>query len=220
MGRCGGHALIQWIAENLPGNVEIRNNCHKGWSQRRFEPMVTRNIANAGEGNHRISNIEDFYLPLWHKCKMNNWKEKFDYIITVTRSPKNWLASSIKCGGWANDYLDTAPKNEIELPVSRIDAYIKYLFGDFDFGYSRYDAWFQNINYDKWCQDGSYRELLSRKILGRSIIKKPGHCKFSSFGKNHDYTGDRSLLLNKNQKKRFDNLYKGLLQIYQERYFG
>ncbi|HUX57137.1 MAG TPA: hypothetical protein VMV77_09190 [Bacteroidales bacterium] len=215
MGRVGGHAIIEWICQNLPGNVFFKNNCSRGWEKKRFNPKIgkTKNYSNEGNGDHLVLSIEDFYLPLWEKHKMGDWKIKFDHIIAVIRSPKNWLASSIAAGGWLTDYLGTTPDNEVVLPVNRIDAYLYYFNGNFPNTYNF------AINYDKWCNDISYRESLSKTIFKKLIVKKPKHCKFSSFGKNHNYTGDRSLLLNEAQKKRFDNLYIGKLKIYQEKYF-
>ncbi len=223
MGRSGTHAIIQWIANGMGGVVRQENNCFNGWKEKKLIYNSLK-ITGKGEAVGIIKSIDDFHLPLWDKLGMGGWEE-FDHIITVVRSPKNWLASSIAAGGWADDYLDRAPEDEVELPVNRINAYMDYL--------EDYNVWHQDIssgylfnplhisiNYDKWFNDNDYRRGIAGKFFKNPNVEKPKHCKFSSFKNNHDYTGDRSLLLNKIQKKRFDNLYKGMLQVYQERYFG
>lgn len=199
MGRTGHHAIIQWILENLSGKVTIANNCTNGWEHHKHLPRKTIIVNSPGEGEHTISNIEDFYLPLWKKYNMDDW-ENYDHIITVKRSPKNWLASSIAAGGWANNYLDQKPPTkEKELFVDRITAYIKYL-QNYKFTKQKVVL----INYDYWCDFEKYRIGKGDQIGLQNAKNIPAHCKFSSFGKNRDYTGDRYNLLSEEQKNRYD----------------
>ncbi len=213
MGRSGHHAIIQWIANGLDGIVICENNCKNGWNDKLLEPNKTKflgDVANPDAIEHTIKNIEDFYLPLWNDLGMQEWEE-FDKIITVVRSPLNWLASSIAAGGWARDYLTVAPKNEPELPVSRIEAYKEYFEPVLSCGC-------QTLNYDIWLESDSYRNIVAR-ILGIKDTGIPNHCKFSSFGKNHDYNGDRYQLLNKEQKELFDSVYNDELKRIQKGMF-
>lgn len=202
MGRTGHHAVIKWISDGLDGLCEMHNNCKNGWGEKKFIPM--KKICDTSYPVHTIKNIEDFYLPLWNEKKMEDW-EKFDKVILVVRSPSNWLASSIAAGGWAKDYLLVAPSCEPELPVSRITAYKKYFTYEIKIGY------FIMVKYDNLLISDSYRKNLA-EYIGIKDTSMPKHCKFSSFGKNHDYTGNRYGLLNKNQKRLFDSLWDYELQ--------
>ena len=195
MGRSGTHAVIQWIANGMGGVVRQENNCFNGWKEKK---LIYNSLKITGEGEAVgiIKSIDDFYLPLWDKLGIGGWEE-FECKISVIRSPRNWLASSIATGGWANEYLDKTPNDEKESPVNRIEGY-KY-YRDNSFGV--------RVNYDKWCLNDNYRGTIAN-MLGITNNPTPKHCKFSSFGKNHDYTGDRYELLNKKQKKRFDKLFQ------------
>jgi hypothetical protein len=219
MGRSGGHAIIEWVCQNLPGRVALAHNCIKGWEQKQFIPKKTKEYSNPGDGIHTVSTIEDFHLPLWKKYEMDHWNQQFDKIITVVRSPRNWLASSIAAGGWAEKYLDKAPKDAIELPVSRVEAYLCYfnleeIVENFEIQLH------QIIMYDRFLQGDLWKTIYAEMVGIDPKSPRPKHCKFSSFGKNHDYTGDRYELLNYDQKKRFDQLYKGELKRYQEAHFA
>ena len=207
MGRSGTHAIIQWIANGIGGKVVQENNCFNGWEDKKLLPNSTKTTGR-GDLCGTIKSIDDFYLPLWEEgglcCFMT-----FDKVMVVVRSPRNWLASSIAAGGWARDYLTKAPKNEPELPVSRVEAYCM-CFADF---YTK-----KRVYYDKWLSDGEYRKKVADQ-LGIKDTGIPKHCKFSSFGKNHNYNSDRYELLNKEQKKLFDSVYSGKLKAIQENWF-
>jgi hypothetical protein len=228
MGRTGHHAVMEWVCQNLLGMVFFGNACKNGWEKKEFIPNKKVKEYDNGDGNvHTVMSIEDFYLPLWKKHDMDHWEQQFDFIITIVRSPRNWLASSIAAKGWCNDYLDKVCVEKKEMyPVSRIEAFVGYLANQskvlragerdlFTFNKRTYTT----VSYDKWFSDELYRAFLA-SILKMNIGPKPEHCKFSSFGKDRDYNGDRYKLLNEKQKKRFDSLYKGKLKKYQEEYFG
>lgn len=195
MGRSGGHGVIKWVIDALPGVVVFGNNCILGWEDKKHIPKKVIVYGDSDKFIDTVKSIEDIYLPVFFEKDMRHW-DKYEKIITIVRSPKNWLASSIAAGGFANEYLDK-PSNEIELPVSRIEAYFSY----FDYAHH----W--RVFYDRWMKDDKYKESLSR-VLGIVNTNRPGHCKFSSFGKNHDYMGNRYKLLNKYQKRRFAGLWE------------
>lgn len=212
MGRTGHHAVLQWIVNGLEGCVFVNHNCGLVMKNGKFTPhKVTVQGDIDFKIRHSIYTIEDFHLPLWNKIK---GIEKFDKVISVVRSPRNWLASSIACKGWANDYLDVAPENEPVLPVSRIKAYTKYL-----------EDWLNgfvvetSINYDQLITNPQYRQLYVNE-LGIKCTDVPEQCKFSSFKKPYDHTEDRSKLLNKKQKRRFNRLYNDYLKSMQEKWWG
>jgi hypothetical protein len=229
MGRSGSNAIRHWICKNL-GLVTCYRNCTRGWKKKRFAERKTT-IEYDGEGEHsKVYTIEDFYLPLWKKYDMSNWKQEFDKVITIVRSPRNWLASSIAAPqylktDYKEKYLDKDARDggNYEIPGTRIDAFMKYL-KLYDLFIKRYptDHIILNcftINYDKWYNDDNYRMLLANAI-GLKSNKKPKHCIFSSFGDNYDYTGDRYELLSDEDKKRFDDLYNDDLKYYQEKYWS
>jgi hypothetical protein len=207
MARCGHHAVIQWIAEGTKETVKIRHNCLNGWDKKELNPNKVT-YHEGGRKNHTIATLEDFHLPLWHKLKRF---EKFDKVITVVRSPRNWLASSIASPGWANDYLEEPPEYTKELPVSRIDAFKVYLMhyiGEYDA-----DNVFP-VDYDRWILNEKYRNKVANE-LEIECVDLPKHCKFSSFRIQGDYTKDRSKLLKGKRKERFDLLYDGYLIMMQ-----
>ena len=208
MGRSGGHAVVRWIANGLEGTVMFHSNCINGWKDKKLEPnkIVTEKADEYGEEIHTIKSIEDFHLPLWYELK---GFETFDKVIAVIRSPRNWLASSIAIGGWANDYLTKAPKDCRRLPVSRIEAYKYYYTMGIIYGLDGV------LNYDKWVTDKEYRYQLAQD-LNIECTPLPEQCKFSSFRRPYDHTGDRTKYLKPKQKKRFEKLYDKELQEMQE----
>ena len=257
MGRSGSSAIKAWVLQNLLGAVTFYNNCTRGWGYRKFIGRKARSHTTkkgnpcsacqnektvieihgkdmcyccGNEVQHsEVYSIEDFYLPLWNKYHMSSWKQQFDKVITIVRSPRNWLASSILAPthlgiDYKDKYLDSDVRKggNYEIPGTRIDAFEKYI--------ELYESMIKNfttdvvpncivVNYDKWCDDKQYRMVLA-KAIGLKGYKKPDHCIFSSFGHNHNYTSNRYLLLSKDQKKRFDNLYNNtILRRFQEKYF-
>lgn len=207
MGRSGGHAIIRWIAQGLDGTVILENNCVNGWSNKKHIPNKKVKMVNQGEGSHVIRNIEDLYLPLWKSYHMDAF-DRYDCKIIIIRSFDNWLASSIAADGWAKDYLSIRPRHRpIELPVCRLEAYLHY-----DNVANNPFSSFTRISYDEWYASDSYRDHIA-KLLTIKNTEMPKHCKFSSFGKNRDYIGDRKSLLNNSQKalhKRLSKLYTKL----------
>lgn len=222
MGRSGGHAVIEWICRNLDGRVVFGNNCINGWDRQEFIPNKAIKEYKNNDDNtiHIVKSIEDFHLPLWERYKMNKW-EKFDVILTVIRRPSNWLASSIAAKGFANEYLDKPPENSKELSVSRIEAFLVYCNNLFNNKYLKYNQTkVSPILYDKLIEHDKYRGTASFFIgLDELVNEMPEHCKFSSFGKNYNYTGNRYNLLNKRQKKRFDKLFVGELKLIEDKLF-
>ena len=208
-GRTGQHAIIRWIAEGLDGPVAIHHNCKNWWDRGELRANRVTGTGKRRKNPHIIKNIEDFYLPLWDNIKEF---EKFDHIITIVRSPRNWLASSIAAQGWANDYLDAAPENYPPLPVSRIKAYKMYL-EHCALMWPMKDV--KVLDYDKWVDNLSYRKRIA-KVLNISCVKKPDQCKFSSFKRPFNHTEDRSKLLGKKKQRRFKSLYDNFLKEMQE----
>jgi hypothetical protein len=212
MGRTGHHAILQWIINGLEGKVKVKHNCRNGWDEGKLIPNKTRYHKRDQDKEHEIYTIEDFHLPLWDKIKDF---ERFDRVIIIVRSPRNWLASSIACEGHANDFLDEAPKGLPELPVSRIGAYKEYL--------KMSEIWhdaivFTPINYDRW-YDKKYTKRTYATLINIENVPTPEQCKFSSFKRPFKHTEDRSEHLNKKQKRRFQRLYDKDLQHYQEMFW-
>lgn len=210
MGRSGLHAIIRWIANGLGGTVHLHSNCKKGWKDKRFVPTkIVKEAQGDRKQSHVIKSIEDFYLPLWDGLDMASF-EKFDKIVTIVRSPRNWLASSIAVGGWARDYLEKAPDGEPELPVSRIDAYKSY------FGSSRQHI---RINYNYWLEYNSNRNHIANTLWIKNV-PVPEQCKFSSFKRPYNHNEDRYKLLSPKQRKWFNKMYDKGLERIQEEYFA
>ena len=219
MGRSGYHAIATWICRNLLGNVLYCNNCTNGWDNKEFDPkkgnMGQKLYENTDSNEwNNVYSLEDFYLPLWKEYDMSNFIPRFDFIVMVVRNIDDWLSSSIACGDWANEYLDKSPENEIELPVTRIDAYKKFL--EFKTKNRKETGFlYENVitvSYDEWVKDDDCKKGLAQFIGFDIKYMDQPYCKFSSFygkGRFENYKNDyfdRIKLLKKKDLARYYEL--------------
>lgn len=175
MARSGHHAFIYWLASAYPGEVIHYNNCVRGWEKKEFLPYSNRkqmyNLANFSEGRTaRILNFEDFDLEDFERFHMQDFKifqHSKVFIIVLVRDMYNWVASSMKIGGYADEFLNKPiGKDYMGLPnkPSRMELYRRQMlavtmkkpyFQDF-YGF--------DVSYNKWFTDVAYRKELAHHL--------------------------------------------------------
>jgi hypothetical protein len=162
LSRSGHHAVINWIASQLPGTTFHHNNCNEN-----FRPTQTKNYGNGEPINH-IWNFEDFNLE---GCNEIIKESDFDQILLVMRDPFNWMASCLKKGTWHANLRSLQVKqfNDTDWycpwfsrTMSRYKMYLQYA-AQIE-RHENYLEKFLDINYNKWVKNINYRKELAKKI--------------------------------------------------------
>jgi len=192
MGRSGHHAIIDWIGERCYGEAVHYNNVIRGWEYGELIPNKNkvRKLNNSDGKENSIYSIEDVPADEMEKLDPYYFNQlKNTVAIIVIRDPRNWLASSIKIGGDAYNYLDK-PINKDRLYCSRIDAYKSHLHEALGNTYNiKMPRTF--VLYDKWFECSEYRDIVSFRL---GLINIPGIP-----GKVSGFAGGSSF-----DKKRYD----------------
>jgi hypothetical protein len=163
MCRSGHHAVLYWLAKQLPGRVEHLNHCMGGWKEKKLKPLVgTEIINNKGEGNSTLYSVEEFDMYDWNKYGIDEFSP--ERRVLVVRDPFNWVASSIKKeGAHLNNLFDCYTDDKGDYPTSPTTELwcrqVKEAVGE-----SQIIPGLIVVNYNKWFFDIKYRKKLSERL--------------------------------------------------------
>lgn len=184
MGRSGSHAVINWICKNYQGNIIHRNNCIRGWDQKKFLPWSgVKKEYGAPPWDAQLLNIEWFDPDDYDKHRFwefEPWQQGDVQQILLIRDPFNWLASSLKMrerNTKGKAYPFDKPFTDvmgIERP-SGIDIYKKQA------ALARCSRFVRplTINYNKWFSDMLYRDQVADELgIGKTDKGTQGVSRF------------------------------------------
>jgi hypothetical protein len=220
LSRSGHHAIIHWIASQLPGKTLHHNNCNEN-----LRPTEAIQEYGSGELVNDIYNFEDFDIRGYKEVTK---EMDFDQLIFVMRDPFNWIASSLKKGNWIANlkglYLQKFNETSWYCPwfartMPRYEMYLQYA-AQVERREDFVDRDFLCINYNRWVEDENYRRALAGQLdfeftdAGKDFVPQFGGG--SSFG-------DRDVL-NRWENYKDDAEYWELLDErfidFSRRYFG
>jgi hypothetical protein len=164
LSRSGHHAIMHWIASQLPGKTLHHNNCNEN-----LRPTQTQEHGTGELVSHNIYNFEDLDLRGYQEITEGM---DFDKLIFIMRDPFNWLASSLRKGDWAANLKGLQIKKFNETSwycpwfartMPRYEMYLQYaaqVEGRDDF----VEREFLCINYNRWVEDEKYRRYLADQL--------------------------------------------------------
>lgn len=208
MKRSGHHAIITWLYSNLTGTSFAYNDSifHKGEivksTLNKPDPEV---YGDGSEPFNYIYNFEDFDVRKthdWKKYPQIHRASRVDTIL-VLRSPFNWVASSVKCGGYPTNHI----KRRVAIWKLQAAEFSKGPDSNYDICLS-FDEWFRNVEYRKAL---AARLKLPTHNKGINIVNPHGNG--SSFdGMRKKKTGQDMDVLNRAGAMVDNDLYQSFAQ--------
>jgi hypothetical protein len=164
MKRGGHHAVIEWIAENMNGNVYFINNVNNPILKNNYSKIIKYKSSKENK-NILLYNIEDF-------DPNNNIKLPLEQeTILVIRDPLNLFASRCKL------LKEKEHKNKPWFNDVMLNRYKKHfnLMSDSDYF---------TIIYNKWYKSDIYRKKIGEKLSLNESCFNPLN-KLATIGKNN-----------------------------------
>lgn len=195
LARCGSHAIINWMARCLHTSVQHYNNVNHELTPRNIEiyengqyiKRIEKFMVYNGDCDLRICSTENFDL--------NGYKETFggepiDRTFFIIRDPRNWIASSLKTGGYLGD-LENAYQGDTMKEfgytkwfcesITRPGMYKQYL-GEILGETNLTGRDVEVIDYDLWLESDPYRDSFDFGNSNVDTSEESPYCGGSSFG--------------------------------------